>query len=109
MKSPSDASTFIVGTADGRVLSFTEEYEHVGGETHTNLVSGLGVSPSGTIHSVGFDDRLRELAGKSYTCVLFTLAREDLVLTCTFQSCSIFNRRAAQGRRSGRRLDSIHR
>ena len=67
VKSSSSASTFIVGTADGRVLSYADEYEYVGGEAHGSLVAGLGVSPSGTVHSVGFDDRLREIDGKSYT------------------------------------------
>ena len=67
LKTPSTASTFIVGTADGRVLSFSDEYEYVGGDAHASLVAGLSAGPSGTVHSVGFDDRLREIDGKDYT------------------------------------------
>ena len=57
----------IVGTADGRVLPFSDEYEYVGGDAHASLVAGLSAGPSGTVHSVGFDDRLREIDGKDYT------------------------------------------
>ncbi len=67
LKTPSSASTFIVGTADGRVLSFADDYEYIGGDAHASLVAGLGVSPAGTVHSVGFDDRLREIDGNSFT------------------------------------------
>ncbi|KAI0690233.1 WD40 repeat-like protein [Cerioporus squamosus] len=72
LKAPSSASTFIVGTADGRVLSFADEYEYVTGDAHASLVAGLGVSPAGTVHSVGFDDRLREIDGKSFTPATFS-------------------------------------
>ena len=69
IKTPSDASTFTVGTADGRVLAFTDAYEYVDGDAHASLVAGLSSSPAGAVHSVGIDDRLREIDGKSYVCV----------------------------------------
>ena len=59
------------------MLAHTTEYEYVGGEAHATLVAGLSASPSGTVHSVGFDDRLREIDGSSYAfaypllCVIF--------------------------------------
>ena len=68
IKTASSASTFTVGTADGRVLAFSDAYEYVGGDAHASFVAGLGASPAGTVHSVGFDDRLREIDGKSYLC-----------------------------------------
>ena len=51
------------------MLAFKDEYEYVGGDAHASLVAGLSASPSGTVHSVGFDDRLREIDGKTYTYV----------------------------------------
>ncbi|TBU43911.1 WD40 repeat-like protein [Dichomitus squalens] len=76
IKAPSSDATFIVGTADGRVLSFANEYEYVGGDAHASLVAGLSASPSGTVHSVGFDDRLREIDGKVYTPASFSTAAQ---------------------------------
>ena len=52
---------------DPRLMAIVNEYEHVGGDAHASLVAGLGISPTGTVHSVGFDDRLREIDGKNYT------------------------------------------
>ncbi|RPD61277.1 WD40 repeat-like protein [Lentinus tigrinus ALCF2SS1-6] len=76
LTTPSSASSFIVGTADGRVLSFADEYEYVGGDAHASLVAGLGVSPAGTVHSIGYDDRLREIDGKNYTPAIFSTAEQ---------------------------------
>ncbi|KAI1787572.1 WD40 repeat-like protein [Ganoderma leucocontextum] len=76
IKAPSADSTFIVGTADGRVLAHTTEYEYVGGEAHATLIAGLSASPSGTVHSVGLDDRLREIDGNSYTPASFSTAAQ---------------------------------
>ncbi|KAI0738973.1 WD40 repeat-like protein [Daedaleopsis nitida] len=76
LKSPSSASTFIVGTADGRVLTFSDDYEYVGGDAHGSFVAGLGASPSGNVHSVGFDDRLREIEGRSYIPASFSTAAQ---------------------------------
>ena len=60
-----------MGTADGRVLAYTDgAYEYVGGDAHKSLVAGLASAPSGGLHSVGVDDCLREIDGKSYTYVL---------------------------------------
>ncbi len=49
------------------MLSFSDEYENVGGESHGSFVAGLSAASSGTVHSVGFDDNLREIDGKDYT------------------------------------------
>ncbi|KAG6830598.1 hypothetical protein H0H92_015879 [Tricholoma furcatifolium] len=66
---PVSSSTFLGGTADGRVLSFSSETGEtalVPGETHTNLISNLASSPTdGTVYSVGYDDRLREISVNS--------------------------------------------
>ncbi|PIL23440.1 hypothetical protein GSI_14751 [Ganoderma sinense ZZ0214-1] len=76
IKAPSSDSTFIVGTADGRALAHTTEYEYVGGEAHATLVAGLSASPSGIVHSVGLDDRLREIEGSSFTPAQFSTAAQ---------------------------------
>ncbi|KAI0763094.1 WD40 repeat-like protein [Trametes elegans] len=74
---PAPSSTFIVGTADGRVLHHTDEgYEYVGGEAHATLVAGLGAGQDGKVYSVGLDDRLREIEGKSYTPANFSTAAQ---------------------------------
>ncbi|KAI0631116.1 WD40 repeat-like protein [Trametes polyzona] len=71
------SSTFFVGTADGRVLHHSDEgFEHVSGEPHTTLVSGLGVAQGGKVFSVGYDDRLREIEGSSFTPASFWTAAQ---------------------------------
>ncbi|KAL1949187.1 hypothetical protein VTO73DRAFT_10993 [Trametes versicolor] len=69
--------TFFVGTADGRVLHHSDDgFEHVGGDAHTTLVSGLGAAQDGKVYSVGLDDQLRELEGTSYTAARFSTATQ---------------------------------
>ncbi|KAG6919841.1 hypothetical protein DXG01_000346 [Tephrocybe rancida] len=72
---PISYTTFLGGTADGRVLSFSSgkgETELVPGTSHSNLVSDLAFNPTdGHVYSVGFDDQVREIgidsvAGASY-------------------------------------------
>lgn len=61
---PSSPETFLTGTADGRVLSYSTssgESSTLGGEGHSNMVIGLAPS-NDTIFSAGFDDRVREVA-----------------------------------------------
>ncbi|TCD64690.1 WD40 repeat-like protein [Steccherinum ochraceum] len=73
------SDTFVVGTNDGRVLSFSDsEYSTVEGSGHASLVSGLGVASSGEIYSAGLDDTLREidLNGKSFTQASYTTASQ---------------------------------
>ncbi|CAA7264403.1 unnamed protein product [Cyclocybe aegerita] len=62
---PTSSTTFLTGTADGRVYSYsteTTETTVLEGEAHSNNVSGLATSGTdGTVYSIGFDDRVREI------------------------------------------------
>ncbi|KAG6876068.1 hypothetical protein C0993_005736, partial [Termitomyces sp. T159_Od127] len=74
---PINSTTFLGGTADGRVLSYlsdTGESELVAGASHSNLVSDLAFSPKDDhVYSVGYDDRVREIeVGVSTTGASFT-------------------------------------
>ena len=53
------------------MLSFsaTGEASHVGGDGHLSLVTSLSSSKDGRVFSVGFDDRLREIDGPTFTLV----------------------------------------
>lgn len=67
---PSSSDTFLAGLADGRVLSFSAslgEASSIEGQGHSNLVSGMAPAGGGKAFSVGFDDRIREIDGKSFT------------------------------------------
>ncbi|KAF8182076.1 WD40-repeat-containing domain protein [Pholiota molesta] len=69
---PLSSDTFLAGTADGRVYSYssaTQESKSLQGEGHSNNVSGLATSNTdGKIYSIGFDDHVREIEpnGSSY-------------------------------------------
>ncbi|KZT03823.1 WD40 repeat-like protein [Laetiporus sulphureus 93-53] len=64
----SPSATFLAGTADGRILSFANsEYAPLVGEGHTALVAKLASDFDGNVHSIGFDDCVREIeGGKSF-------------------------------------------
>lgn len=64
--------TFLAGTASGRVLSFSAagQVSHVGGNGHSSLVTSLSSGKDGKVFSAGFDDRLREIYGPSFTLVV---------------------------------------
>ncbi|KAK0192588.1 quinon protein alcohol dehydrogenase-like superfamily [Armillaria mellea] len=70
---PSSAGTFLAGSADGRVLSYSiaaGESASLKGEGHSNFVTALATSlTDGKVFSVGFDDRVREITsdGKEFT------------------------------------------
>jgi len=68
---PTGSGTFLTGTASGRVLSFSAagEASRVGGDGHLSLVTSLSSSNDGRVFSVGFDDRLREIDGPTFTLV----------------------------------------
>ncbi|KAG5644698.1 hypothetical protein DXG03_007921 [Asterophora parasitica] len=75
--SPTSPMTFLGGTADGRLLSYstsTGESEHVPGTGHSNLISGLAsYSEDRHVFSIGYDDHVRELSlSKNGTPELFT-------------------------------------
>ncbi|KAF7316478.1 WD-REPEATS-REGION domain-containing protein [Mycena indigotica] len=66
---PSTSTTFLAGTADGRVVEFTSstgEATAVQGDGHTNIVVGLAATPTGKVLSAGYDDRVREISGGSF-------------------------------------------
>ncbi|KAK0220027.1 WD40 repeat-like protein [Armillaria fumosa] len=71
--SPSSAGTFLAGSANGRVLSYSVasgESTSLKGEGHSNFVTALATSSAdGKVFSVGFDDRVREITsgGKEFT------------------------------------------
>lgn len=68
-----DQDTFLAGTADGRVYSYSEsakESSLIGGTGHSSIVVGLAPSPSGdSAYSVGYDDTLREISSGAFTYV----------------------------------------
>lgn len=70
---PTGSGTFLAGTANGRVLSFsaTGEASHVSGDGHLSLVTSLSSGRDGRIFSAGFDDRLREIDGSTFTSVVW--------------------------------------
>ncbi|KAF9500720.1 WD40 repeat-like protein [Pleurotus eryngii] len=73
-----DSGTFLAGSTDGRILSFstaTSESDSIDGEGHTNLVSGLATSPDGTVYSIAYDDKVKEImaTGQSFTDASATL------------------------------------
>ena len=69
---PIGSGTFLTGTANGRVLSFsaTGEASHVVGDGHLSLVTSLSSGKDGKVFSAGFDDRLREIDGPTFTLVI---------------------------------------
>ncbi|GLB42129.1 putative WD domain, G-beta repeat [Lyophyllum shimeji] len=88
---PVDDKTFLGGTADGRVYSFTtslapqkavstttlnDESRHIAGAGHSNFVSGLASNTRDhNIYSIGYDDRVREIdAGSGSDAPSFTSA-----------------------------------
>ncbi|KAG9221920.1 hypothetical protein CCMSSC00406_0005745 [Pleurotus cornucopiae] len=76
-----DSGTFLAGSTDGRILSFstaTSESDSVDGEGHTNLVSGLATSPDGTVYSIAYDDKVKEIVatGQSFTDASATLSSQ---------------------------------
>ncbi|KIM91564.1 hypothetical protein PILCRDRAFT_810844 [Piloderma croceum F 1598] len=63
-------STFVAGTADGRVLSYdasSGEATYIAGPGHSSLITGLASGSSDKVFSIGFDDHVREIEGNNYT------------------------------------------
>lgn len=74
--SSTSSSTFLAGTADGRVVSYSVgdgEATTVTGEGHSNLVSALASTSSGQTVSVGFDDKVREIEAAAFMCVICSI------------------------------------
>jgi len=74
ISNPTTSETFLIGSADGRVLSYdlTGEATPVAGQGHTNLVSGFASTPDGKVFTVGYDDCVREVEGDSFTASVFS-------------------------------------
>ncbi|KAJ3933322.1 MAG: WD40-repeat-containing domain protein [Lentinula lateritia] len=79
---PALPDTFLAGTADGRVLSYsksTGESSHLQGVNHSTLVTSLASSPvGGSAFSAGFDDCVREIGsdGTGFTPASFSLSSQ---------------------------------
>ncbi|CCL99609.1 uncharacterized protein FIBRA_01627 [Fibroporia radiculosa] len=75
---PSTSGTFLAGTADGRVLSYSDsKYAPLEGSGHAALIPGLASISSGAVYSVGFDDSLREIeGGKSFVPAICSTASQ---------------------------------
>ncbi|KAJ4489897.1 WD40-repeat-containing domain protein [Lentinula aciculospora] len=79
---PTSSDTFLAGTADGRVLSYsksTAESAHLLGSNHTSLVTSLASSPANSsVFSVGFDDCVREIGGNGteFTSAFISLSSQ---------------------------------
>lgn len=73
MVSTKDHQTFLAGTADGRVFSYSsEESTLLAGEGHPSVITGITASPEGDkAYSIGYDDHVREIdaASDSYLYV----------------------------------------
>jgi len=67
------------------VLSYdsTGEATPLTGEGHTNLVSGLASTPDGRVFTAGYDDRVREVDGISFTSSVFSTASQPKALAAT--------------------------
>ncbi|KAH7878576.1 WD40-repeat-containing domain protein [Lentinula edodes] len=79
---PALPDTFLAGTADGRVLSYsktTGESSHMQGVNHSTLVTSLASSSAGgSAFSAGFDDCVREIGsdGTGFTPSSFSLSSQ---------------------------------
>ncbi|KAH7925452.1 WD40 repeat-like protein, partial [Leucogyrophana mollusca] len=74
----SSSSTFLAGTADGRILSYDTSagsVDLVAGDGHSNLVSAMA-SGSGKVFSAGFDDRVREIEVNQFSPASFSSASQ---------------------------------
>lgn len=71
---PTGSGTFLAGTASGKVFSFsaTGEASPITGDGHLSLVTSLSSGKDGKVFSAGFDDRLREIDGQTFTFVVET-------------------------------------
>jgi len=65
------ASTFYVGSYDGRTISGSVDAEMgtVNGDGHTNRISVLTGADSGRTWSVRYDEKIREITSKGFAWV----------------------------------------
>lgn len=84
---PTGSGTFLTATASGRVLSFsaTGDATPIGGDGHSSLVTSLSSGKDGKVFSAGYDDRLREMDGLTFTFVGYGI---DIFHSLTFFQAS---------------------
>lgn len=70
---PLTSETFVLGTADGRVLSYDAagNAAPVSGTGHKTLVSGLAVDGPDKIFSTAYDDTVCEISAAEFVYVRF--------------------------------------
>ncbi|KZV76513.1 WD40 repeat-like protein [Peniophora sp. CONT] len=75
---PLSSDTFVVGTADGRVLSYDAagDAAPIAGTGHKTLVSGLAVEGSDKIFSAAYDDTVREISAAEFVPASFSTASQ---------------------------------
>ncbi|KAJ6627956.1 WD40-repeat-containing domain protein [Mycena sp. CBHHK59/15] len=76
---PSGTGTFVIGTADGRVVEYSVasgEAAAVPGDGHTSIVVGMAAASDGKIFSAGYDDRVREIGGARFTAASVSTAAQ---------------------------------
>jgi len=85
ISNPNASETFLIGSADGRVLSYdsTGEATPVAGQGHTNLISGLASTRDGKVFTAGYDDRVREVEGSGFTASVFSTGSQPKGLATT--------------------------
>jgi len=67
---PTASDTFLAGSVDGRIISYstsTGEASRVDGEGHSSRITALASTSDGKTFSVGYDDKVREIDGTSFT------------------------------------------
>ncbi|KAJ7269722.1 WD40-repeat-containing domain protein [Mycena rebaudengoi] len=80
----SGTGTFLAGTADGRVVEYTVasgDVAPVHGEGHTSIIVGLTAAPDGKVFSAGYDDRVREIGGATFSPVSIATAAQPKAIT----------------------------
>ncbi|KAI0078358.1 WD40 repeat-like protein [Panus rudis PR-1116 ss-1] len=81
--------TFLAGTADGRILSFSgTEYSVVEGQGHSTIISGLVAGPDGNVFSTALDDQVKEVdvSGNTFIQAKYSTASQPRSLALTSDS-----------------------
>ncbi|KAI0918644.1 hypothetical protein AcW1_009523 [Taiwanofungus camphoratus] len=103
----SKPKTFLAGTADGRILAFDSSYSYLEGEGHSGLVSDLATATNGSVYSIGYDDRLREIddSGKSFVpAVCPTASQPKAVATASDSTVFVVEADGVEAIRSNQKV-----